>query len=164
MGTDKNILDTIKENQLKAKIKELDNSINSYNGKISQCNQQIARAEQSYNSLLGFKNSVQSSQDCFFNANGSKTTVLQQVKSIAVNNTVAKKYNSGMERILNGPGSKIATGLYSFLINNINAELNRLSNSIGEYQNQINQYNSLIYSAQNSRRNTINDLREMEEC
>ena len=60
MGTDKNILDTIKENQLKAKIKELDNSINSYNGKISQCNQQIARAEQSYNSLLGFKNSVQS--------------------------------------------------------------------------------------------------------
>ena len=29
--------------------------------------------------------------------------------------TVAKKYGAGMESILNGAGSRIATGLYSFL-------------------------------------------------
>ena len=117
-----NLLNKVKESQIKTQISALDSSIASYNGRIRQCSQQLAQADQSYNSLLSFKNSVQSSQDCFFSANGSKTTVLQQVKSIS-NNIVAKKYGAGMESILNGAGSRIATGLYSFLISSINAEL-----------------------------------------
>ena len=158
-----NLLNKVKESQIKTQISALDSSIASYNGRISQCSQQLAQADQSYNSLLSFKNSVQSSQDCFFSANGSKTTILEQVKSISINNTVAKKYGAGMESILNGAGSRIATGLYSFLISSINAELIRLKNSITDYESQISHYNSLVNSAQNAKRNKINDLKELEE-
>lgn len=162
MSTEKNILDKAKQSQLKEQISSYDSYIDGYKSKIDNCTQQINNINQSYNSLLLFKNSVQSSQDIFFSANGSKNGILQQVKSIS-DNTVAKKYYLGMEKILNGAGAKISTGLYIVLINSINAELKRLSNSVTEYENKISRYNSLISAAQYKRDESIRDLRKMEE-
>ena len=157
------VLDTVKQNQLKVKICEIDTLVSGYNLQINYCNRKIAEAEQAYNSLVNYKASVQSSQESFFSSKGSKATVVQQVKSISNNNTVAKKYSDGMERVLSGPGSRIANGLYSVLLQSVNDELNRLRNSISHYEQQINHYNSLIDDAQRTRSDTVNELEKMEE-
>lgn len=138
----------MKKAQLEAQIQDLKRLISQYRDKISYYNGQIRSADKSYESVTGFKSSVQKSQESFSDVNNIKSSTLEQVNAVSTNNTVAKKYYAGMKRILSGTGSKIASKLYSFLINKIGNEQTTLRNKSNDCSEKIDYYNRLINKAQ----------------
>ena len=138
----------MKKAQLEAQIQELKRLILQYRNKISYYNGQIRSADKSYESITGFKSSVQKSQESFADVNNVKSSTLEQVNAVSTNNIVAKKYYAGMKRILSGTGSKIASKLYNFLISKIGIEQTILRNKSNDYSEKVDYYNRLINKAQ----------------
>ena len=141
-------LDSLKRLQVEARIQELNRLISQYRNKINYYNGQIEVIDRSYESVSSFRGSVQQSQDCFSEVSSAKSSVLEKVNAISRNNTAAKKYYSGMKRVLTGTGTRITTILYNFLLLKISNEQTSLKNKSNEYAGKIEYYNRLLGDAQ----------------
>lgn len=151
----------LKKAQLEARIQELKKLITQYNSKISYYNGQIKSTDKSYESLTGFKRSVQSSQENFAGVSDVKSAALEQVNSVSTNNIVAKKYYAGMKRILSGTGSKITTKLYQFLLGKIQIEQTVLRNKSNDSSDKVTYYIRLLNSAQTEYEAKIQELQSL---
>lgn len=95
--------------------RELDQKIIDLNSKIDQAND-------NYDSLNQFKNTVEQSKEDFDMINGKTQSVLAPLDSLKNNSTIAAKYQNGMTRSLTGIGMKIVSGAFSALLTMIAAE------------------------------------------
>lgn len=151
----------VKRAQLEARIQELKQLIAQYNNKITYYNGQLKSADKSYESLTGFKGSVQSSQENFAGVSNVKSSALEQVNSVSTNNTVAKKYYSGMKRILSGTGAKITTKLYQLLLGKIQIEQTALRNKSNDSSDKVTYYTRLLNSAQTEYNAKVQELQSL---
>lgn len=154
-------LDSLRRSQLEARIQELNRLILQYRSEINYYNEQLRVVDQSYESVSGFKGSVQRSQECFSEVSSAKSSVLEQVNSVSRNNTAAKKYYSGMKRVLTGTGTKIASKLYSFLLLKIRNEQASLINKSNDYAGKINYFNRMLGNAQSELAQKTQELQNL---
>lgn len=154
-------LAAIKKAQIEARIQELKKLIAQYKDKISYYNGQIKSTDKAYESLTGFKGSVQSSQESFAGVSNVKSSALEQVNTVSTNNTVAKKYYAGMKRILTGTGAKITTKLYQFLLSKIQIEQTALRNKSNDSSDKVSYYTRLLNSAQTEHDAKVRELQSL---
>lgn len=151
----------IKRAKLETRIQELKQLIAQYNNKINYYNGQIKSADKSYESLTSFKRSVQSSQESFAGVSDVKSSTLEQVNSVSTNNTVAKKYYTGMKSILSGTGARITTKLYQFLLGKIQVEQNALRNKSNDSSDKVEHYTRLRNNAQTEYNAKVQELQSL---
>lgn len=151
----------MKKEQLEVRIQELKQLIAQYNDKISYYNGQISTADKAYDSISTFKRSVQSSQESFAGVSSIKSTALEQVNSVSKNNTVAKKYYSGMKRILSGTGARITTTIYQLLLGKIQIEQNALKNKSNDASDKVAYYTQLLSDARSEYNAKVQELQSL---
>ncbi|MBE6817547.1 MAG: hypothetical protein E7517_00105 [Ruminococcaceae bacterium] len=116
---------------------ELGAKVGTIQGKIDLEKAELLRLEQSYNSLLRLQTDVQRQCSDFSQANKEKEGALNQVKAISSDNTVAKKYYSGMKKLLSGTGNRITGFVFAILLEKIRIELLLIRNRITHCEDSI---------------------------
>ena len=115
-----------------------------YVNKITNAQQQIAKCEEAYETLIAFKTVVSRSQEDFFTINSSKENILVLVENVKKNSITAQRYHDGMKKIFTGVGSKIVGAVYTVLLSLISAKLKSYLNSVNDYEDDISSYEKKI--------------------
>lgn len=121
------------------------------NNQTNQCNKEIKRLQNAYDSLCRFKNVVNKSFKNFDSINGKQKNYLESINTVSNNNKVVKHYYKGMKKVFSGIGSKVVRAAFigflflidkkkKYYLNQINIQKNAKVN----INNKINSINKSI--------------------
>lgn len=116
----------------------------NYENRINNARNQIKSCERAYESLSVFKTIVLRSQEDFYTINSNKLSILSDLENIKTNSLTVQRYYSGMQNIFTGIGTKVVGVVYTVLLSYISARLRNYSDSIINYENDINFYEKRI--------------------
>ena len=127
-------------------------------GQIGDLQGELRRYRNLYDTLRGFQNIVQNSQNNFNSVHNSQKGILKEIDLIKAHNKAASAYYHGMSNILNGIGSKIVILAYSGLLRQVGKLLIQYSNKITECNNEIRSCQRRISNFENE----IQEARKLE--
>ena len=151
----------IKKRSLEEKSNELKKLIDEYNEKIDNYNQKIIKADKAYESLTKFKLLVTRSRTDFSILYKIGPKSLEKRLSVSNNNTVAREYYNGMQRILSGTGANISNFLYQAILDSIQSEMDSIKNTSEDYLDKIDCYKRLLNEVEKEYEAVIRELNNL---
>ncbi|MCR4615409.1 MAG: hypothetical protein K5756_04595 [Clostridiales bacterium] len=162
MDINRSVVTAREKELLKNRIQNLKCLMNQYRKNIDYYTKCKNNEDESYKAIIRFKTSLQTSQASFSNASKSKSSALEQVQSVAINNVVARNYYQGMVKVLNGTGRKIITFIFHVLLDRTEREQTFLKSKSQDYEEKINSNLRLLENAQREYKTKVQELEKLQ--